>query len=65
MASLPGSYRAVRRVAARRRERGREDGLEETVVEGWKGRGAGSGQVRGSLAKVLGVGIVRSSDGLV
>lgn len=57
MGSLLGSYSAVSRVAARRRESGREDGLAETVVEGWKGRGAGSGQVRVWSIKVRGVGI--------
>lgn len=44
----PGSWSAVRRVAARRRERGREVVLvdEVDVDVGGKGRGAGSGQER-------------------
>lgn len=44
----PGSWSAVRRVADKRRERGREVVLADDVeVEvGGKGRGAGSGQER-------------------
>jgi type IV secretory pathway TrbD component len=57
MLSLLGSKRAARRVAARRRERGRDEGLKDAVIEVENGRAAGSGQVRDWEAKLLGVGI--------
>lgn len=44
-------------MAARRRARGREEGLEEAVMEVENGSGAGSGQVRDWEVKLFGVGI--------
>lgn len=53
----PGSCRAVRRVAVRRRERGREVVLDEALGEIGKGRGGGSGQESEWDAKEWAVGI--------
>lgn len=61
--SRPGSYSAVRRVAAKRRERGRDEGLEDAVIDAEKGSGAGSGQERGLSESVPGVGTW--TDGVV
>lgn len=61
--SRPGSYSAVRRVAAKRRERGRDEGLEDAVMDAEKGSGAGSGQERGLSESVPGVGTW--TDGVV
>ena len=55
--SLLGSKRAARRVAARRRESGRDDGLQEAAMDVENGSGAGSGQARDWEAKLLDVGI--------
>lgn len=46
-------------MAARRRESGRDEGLAETVVDGWNGNGAGSGQDSTPSMKVRGVGMTR------
>lgn len=61
VASLPGSWIAVRRVAARRRERGREVLFAVLLAEVENGRGAGSGQVSVCVVKSFAVGICRLS----
>lgn len=55
--SLLGSKSAESRVAARRRASGREEGLNDAVVEVENGSGAGSGHARDSVTKFLGAGM--------
>lgn len=55
--SWPGSKSAARRVAARRRARGSEEGLDAAVREVENGSGAGSGQARDWVVKLFGGGI--------
>lgn len=52
----PGSWSAVRRVPARRRQSGRDTVLADAPVVGGNGKGAGSGQ-SSSRVKDLAVGI--------
>lgn len=58
-ASEPGSWSAVKRVAASRSERGRGVVLAEIVEDGGNGRGAGSGHDKVCDVNDFGVGISR------